>query len=193
MARRDSCLRRRATRLAAATRRFEHDWRRRGSTRWSSPRCRTCFYLTNFTGSSAIVVLTAGPLLFITDFRYVAALERTRGTASQCPGLELVRVDTSYDETLAFLLAGVSQGRVGFEAAHLTVARHQWLGSALARGGSGVSLVPTDGLVEHARVRKDPFEIATLREAAARLSAVATRMLDDVQRGRTEREVALGD
>jgi Xaa-Pro aminopeptidase len=148
------------------------------------------FYLTNFTGSAAIVVLTADDLFFVTDFRYVAALERTRGTASQCPGLELVRVDRSYDEALAFLLAGMSQGRVGFEAAHLTVARHQWLGSALARGGSGVSLVPTDGLVEQARVRKDPFEIAMLREAAARLSAVATRTLQDVPRGRTERDVA---
>jgi Xaa-Pro aminopeptidase len=60
----------------------------------------------------------------------------------------------------------------------------------LSRGGSGVSLAPTEGIVEHARARKDPFEIATLREAARRLSAVAASVVQDVQRGRTEREVA---
>ena len=54
-------------------------------------------YLTNFTGSSAIVVLTADRLHFITDFRYVTAIEAMRGTPHECPDLELVTVDGSYD------------------------------------------------------------------------------------------------
>ena len=57
-------------------------------------------YLTNFTGSSAIVVLTADRLHFITDFRYVTAIDGARGTPHECPGLELVTVDGSYDATL---------------------------------------------------------------------------------------------
>ena len=63
--------------------------------------------------------------------------------------------------------------RIGFEAAHLTVSRHTWLVDALARHGSPNALVATEGVVEHARVRKDDYEIATLREAARRLSSVA--------------------
>jgi Xaa-Pro aminopeptidase len=40
-------------------------------------------------------------------------------------------------------------------------------------------------------VRKDDYEIETLREAARRLSVVASSMFDGVRAGRTEREVAL--
>ena len=147
-------------------------------------------YLTNFTGSAGIVVLTADRLFFVTDFRYVAAIDRTRGTASECVGLELVRVGASYDEAVAALLAGMPKARAGFEATHLTVGRHQWLLASLARGESDVDLVATDGLVEQARIRKDAFEIETLREAARRLSAVAASVIPQVRRGRTEREVA---
>jgi Xaa-Pro aminopeptidase len=146
-------------------------------------------YLTNFTGSSAIVVLTADRVVFVTDFRYIAAIDRMRGTPSECPGLEIARVETSYDETLVAALDSMTGTRVGIEARHLTVGRYQWLESALETRGR-VSLVPTDGLIERARVRKDAFEIAVLREAAARLSTVADRVLREVRRGRSEREVA---
>ena len=51
--------------------------------------------------------------------------------------------------------------------------------------------MPTIGLVEGVRVRKDDHEIATVREAARMLSGVAVRIMADVRRGRTEREVAM--
>ena len=110
-------------------------------------------YLTNFGGSAAIVVLTPTRLFFITDFRYVAAIDATRGTPSECAGLELVRVDSSYDETLAASLGAMTGARVGFEAAHLTVGRHRWLESKLrAAGQTAPILVPTEGIVEAGRV-----------------------------------------
>ena len=149
-------------------------------------------YLTNFGGSAAIVVLTPTRLFFITDFRYVAAIDATRGTPSECAGLELVRVDSSYDETLAASLGAMTGARVGFEAAHLTVGRHRWLESKLrAAGQTAPILVPTEGIVEAGRVRKDAYEIATLREAARRLSAVVPGAFEEVRRGRRERDVAL--
>ena len=89
-------------------------------------------YLTNFGGSSAIVVLTADRLRFITDFRYLTAIDETRGTASECPGLELVRVDGRTTTRWRPLLAAMPRTRVGFEAAHLTVGRHHWLTASLA-------------------------------------------------------------
>jgi len=149
-------------------------------------------YLTNFDGSSAIVVLTAERLYFVTDFRYVTALEDTRATGHVCPGLELVKVDGSYDGTLAALLASFGATRIGFEAVHLTVSRHTWLAATL-RNTLAVppELVPTDGVVERLRARKDPYELETLREAARRLSAVANGVFEEVRRGRTERDVAL--
>ncbi len=147
-------------------------------------------YLTNFTGSSAIVVLTADRLEFLTDFRYVTA---TRELQRECTGLELVTVEGSYDAMLVERLAALPAGRVGIEAAHLTVARHVWLTRSLGAGNgvSAITLVPTEGIIERARVLKDSYEIATLREAARRLSTVAAGVLGEVRAGMTERELAL--
>ena len=155
-------------------------------------------YLTNFTGSAAIAVVTANRLYFLTDFRYATVIADTEGTAHQCPNLELVKVEGSYDATLAELLGSLTPSpaparamRIGFEAAHLTVSRHTWLLDALARHGSANQLVATEGIVERARVRKDDYEIATLREAARRLSRVAEHVITDVHAGQTERELAM--
>jgi len=71
--------------------------------------------------------------------------------------------------------------RVGFEAAHLSVSRHHWLESTMAPL-SAAELVPVEQLVEGLRVRKDDYEIATLREAARRLSIVAATVVLAVRR-----------
>ena len=149
-------------------------------------------YLTNFAGSSAILVVTPDRLVFITDFRYLTVLAEAAGTPHACPGIEIVTVEGSYDGTLATFLIGQKWRRIGFEAAHLTVDRYGWLTKTIAAAGPPVAeLVATERVVEKARVRKDAYEIATLREAARRLSAVASAMTADVRRGLTEREVAL--
>ena len=62
-------------------------------------------YLTNFDGSSAIAVVTAERVLFITDFRYLTTMSDIQGSPQSCPGLEVITVDESYDETLAATLA----------------------------------------------------------------------------------------
>ena len=148
-------------------------------------------YVTGFTGSSAIAVVTAERVYFLTDFRYVTTITATRGTPGECPSLELVTVDGSYDATLARLLGGNGWTRIGVEAAHLTLARHQWLTSSLASEASTAALVPTERIVERARMRKDEHEVATMREAARRLSEVAAVVLGLVRRGDSERDLAL--
>jgi Xaa-Pro aminopeptidase len=149
-------------------------------------------YLTNFTGSSAIVVLTADRLLFLTDSRYLTVMSQRRGQADECPDLELVPVEGSYDGKLAEVLTAHRWKRVGFEASDLSVSRHTWIAARLAGAGvDAVDLIPTEGVVERPRVIKDSYEIATLREAGRRLSRVAEQVRAEVRRGRTEREVAM--
>ena len=146
-------------------------------------------YLTNFTGSSAIVIVTADAVHFITDFRYVTAV---RGLQHDCPELRLVTVEGSYDTTLVGVLGSLPAARVGIEAAHLTLARHLWITSSLAKAtGERIVIVPTEGVVERERIRKDDYEIETLREAARRLSRVAAGVFGDVHAGETEQELAL--
>jgi Xaa-Pro aminopeptidase len=148
-------------------------------------------YLTNFTGSAGIVVLTAERLHFITDFRYISAVEATRDQQHGCPGLELVTVDASYDATLASLLQTMPSARVGFEAADLSVSRHDWLTSALGKAAAPPALIGVEGMVERARVVKDTYELKTLRTAAEMLSGVVPGAIEEVRRGRTERDIAL--
>jgi Xaa-Pro aminopeptidase len=176
-------------------------------------------YLTNFDGSSAIAVVTAERVLFITDSRYLTTMSGLLGSPQGCPGLELIKVDDSYDETLAATLATSSYRRVGFEAAHVSFSRHAWLttrvrltasakATAVRRSftrrrrktgitangvtpDSTVQLVQTAGIVESARVRKDHYEMEILREAADRLSAVARGLFPVIRSGMTERELAM--
>ncbi|MBZ5556892.1 MAG: Xaa-Pro peptidase family protein [Acidobacteriia bacterium] len=147
-------------------------------------------YLTNFTGSAAIVVVTAARVYVLTDFRYLTALAEASRTARACPDLEVIKVAGSYDGALADLLASQAFGRAGFEAADLTVARHAWLVEQLVRRGVTTEFVATEGIVESLRVRKDDHEIATLREAARRLSDVAKRVIEDARPGLSEAEFA---
>jgi Xaa-Pro aminopeptidase len=147
-------------------------------------------YLTNFTGSAAIVVVTADRVHFITDFRYVTALDAMQQSAQACPDLHLTVVEGAYDSTLVTLLTTLGISRVAFEAAHVTVSRYKWLTATLAQHAGAPELVPHDNVVERLRLRKDEYELSMLRESTRRLSAVANGVFSEVRRGRTEREVA---
>ena len=149
-------------------------------------------YLTNFTGSAAVVVVTPDKVNFITDFRYITAIDSLQKSPHSCPDLQLAVVEGTYESTLIGLIQALGLERLGFEASNLTVSRHSLLSAAFAAdGGMRPALVPTDQLVEAIRVRKDDDEIATLREAAARLSEVARGVFEEIGRGRTERDIAL--
>ena len=145
-------------------------------------------YLTNFTGSAAIVVLTGGRLHFLTDSRYQTAVASTRGTPFECPDQHVIIVEGSYDAAVAALLRQEGFPRIGFEGTHLTVSRLR--GLEALRGGATPALIPIDGLIESCRVVKDQYEIGVLREAGARLSEVAVQVLQTVRGGQSERELA---
>jgi len=147
-------------------------------------------WLTNFAGSSAIVVFTPDTLHFITDSRYTAAMSEMQQSASGCPGLQLSLVDGSYDATLSSLLAASGLARVGVEGAHLTVSRFNWLQTTLGSSG-GAALTPVDGIIERARVVKDAYEVECLRRGATMLSDVTRQVLAFAKAGMTERELAL--
>jgi Xaa-Pro aminopeptidase len=139
-------------------------------------------YLTGFTGSNALVLISPERRTFITDFRYVeqAAAE----------------VDPSFDRLLARaelidLLDEVvpdSGARLGFEDAHVSVRQH---GELAERLGSRAELVATSGLVEGLRAVKDAHEIASIKAAAALADSAFEELIGGGLAGRTEREAAI--
>ena len=154
-------------------------------------------YLSGFSGSAGLVVLTLDRLYLLVDFRYSAAVHQAARAGALAPSLVAIQVEGSYDRHLVAFLAEHRFARLGFEAQHLTVGRFDWLRHALAAvpgpvsGAAPAEWVPIDDAVEQSRLRKDVHEIARLREAARRLSGVASGVVAEIVRaGRTEIEIA---
>ena len=143
------------------------------------------FYLTNVRASAGMVVVTAEGAILIADFRYITAVELVLGSDAAPRGVEAVLVEESSDETLRNVLGRVGGKRIGVEAEHVSVRRWQWLVRTVE-----AELVPTENLVERARMLKDPYEVDTLRTAAALLARAVSAVLELVQAGRSEREIA---
>ena len=156
-------------------------------------------YLTGFSGSAGIVVLTGDRCGLVVDFRYVTAARACLGSEPDLKdAVELVVPPESYDETLIARLRATGAHRIGIEAAWMSVSRFNRLSAGLAAASltplvpSEVCpvLVPTERVIERARLIKDDQEIATLREAARRLAAAAAEVPAFVRPGRTEVEIA---
>jgi len=147
-------------------------------------------YLSNHAGSAGILVLARDAVHLIVDFRYREAVERLQSSPQACPQLRVWPVPDSYDEALVECLVTGEAARVGFEAAHVSVARHAWLERTLHARAPGIELLPTEQIVESARAIKDAFELSTIRDAASRLTPVAERALAAARAGARERDVA---
>jgi len=147
-------------------------------------------YLSNHAGTAGILVMTRDAVHLLIDFRYQEAVRALQASASACPQLRVWEVPASYEEALIGCLAEIGVTTVGFEAAHVTVARYEWWRETIAGRGLDITLRSTERIVEQARMIKDAAEIAILREAAARLGRVVPVALSAVQAGRTERSIA---
>ena len=147
-------------------------------------------YLSNHVGTAGILVLTREGLHLLVDFRYQESVRALQESAAACPGLRVWDVPASYEEALVACLAEMGAATVGFEAAHVSVARHEWWRETIAARGLDIALRSTERIVEQARMIKDASEIATLRDAAARLDQVMPAVLAAVRAGETERRIA---
>jgi Xaa-Pro aminopeptidase len=138
-------------------------------------------YLTGYVGSSATAVLGPADAAVLTDSRYtVSAREEVVGAEVVITGRDPLA------GLVARLEALPREARIGIEAEHLSLARHQRLAEALP----GRELVPTTGVVEAMRLIKDPDEVDAIRRAAAVADEALAAVLETPLAGRTERDVA---
>jgi len=147
-------------------------------------------YLSNHAGTSGILVMTPEAVHLLIDFRYQESVRALQDSPAACPGLRVWDVPASYEEALIACLAEIGAATVGFEAAHVTVARHEWWRETIAARVLDIALRSTERVVEQARMIKDASEIETLRDAAGRLDQVMPGVLASVRAGVTERHVA---
>jgi len=148
-------------------------------------------YLSNHAGTAGTFVLTPDAAHLLIDFRYQESVRVTQSSEAACPNLRIWPVPASYDEALLDMLGAPGMPtRLGIEAAHMTVARKEWLERTSAARGLAVSWNSTERIVEQLRLIKGASEVAALREAAARLAHVADSAFRSIKAGIIERDVA---
>jgi len=133
-------------------------------------------YLTGFTGSAALLLVTADDALFVTDGRYADQAPAQLGAAGVAARVEVT------SERQREIIAGAASGAslVGLEADHVSWAAHD---RYAADWFAGSALVATSALVEDLRLVKDPGEIDRIRLACR----IADDALADVRGALAER------
>ncbi|AJH78967.1 M24 family metallopeptidase [Heyndrickxia coagulans] len=136
-------------------------------------------YMSNFTGTTGIVLISGEAAKFITDFRYVEQASK------ECEGYEIVQHQGPVEQEVAKQVEAMGIKRLGFEQDHMSYALFKTYEGLL-----DAELVPVSGLVENLRLIKTDEEIKILKEAADIADAAFKHILDFLKPGVTELEVS---
>ena len=139
-------------------------------------------YLTGFSGSAALVAVTRGDVLLVTDFRYD---EQARAEAGAVARVE-VESTSVWDRFFKELATLGPLAALGYEGHALTVQDAE----RFTQAGQAWRWTATKDLVERLRAAKGPGEVAAIRSAAELAGAALRDTVPQVRVGMTELEVA---
>ena len=142
-------------------------------------------YLTGFTGSSAMLLVTDDALVFTSDGRYRTQAGEQLAQSHVDARIEIGATLAGQRDALAAALPSAT--RVGLEAHAVTWAQQREFAHVL----DGRELVPTDGIVERVRRVKEPAEVARIRAACAIADDALGSLLPRLAERPTERDFAL--
>jgi Xaa-Pro aminopeptidase len=141
-------------------------------------------YLTGFSGSAAILVITDTELVLLTDFRYSVQ------AAAEVKDLARVIIEpTSLWSRLWTVLPQLGAlDQIGFESAHLTYGDFQRLVDS-QRDMTRWQWRPTANVVELLRGAKDECEVTAIRTAVGIAECALERAVAALRAGMTEFEI----
>lgn len=137
-------------------------------------------WLTGFSGTAGILLLTADRCLLVTDFRYAEQAAAEAGGAA-----EVVIERASVWGRVEREARGLGPCRLGFEA-HVMAVRE----AGRLDGWEGVTPVPLVETVEAHRASKDANELALIRQAAGVAQRALDEVLPTIRAGERELDVA---
>lgn len=138
-------------------------------------------YLTQFTGTYGVVLISRDQAKLLTDFRYTV---QAKAQATDFEIVFLPAKESVYSE-VARLAGEMGIAKLGFEEDHLSVAVHRKYAEA-----AKAELVPTAGVVEGLRMIKTPDELARIKTAAQIADAAFAHILTILRPGMTELTVS---
>ncbi len=142
---------------------------------------RNIRYLCGFSGTDGVLLVSQDRAWFLCDSRYTAqaAEEVQNAEIRECAP---IRIDT-----VAALAQEYGLGRIGFEAAHTTVAAFRRMSEKL----TGVELVELGSNLDEIRICKDAAELEQLSSVATLSSLSLTAVLENIKPGVREVDIAL--
>ena len=129
-------------------------------------------YLTGFSGSAGVVVVSEKDTLLTTDGRYRTQSAEQLAAAGVDALVTITIGDAQSQRDAVAAAVGSAGGRIGLEADNVTWSSQRRWAELLEQAGS---LVPTTGVVEALRQVKDDGEIARMGRAAAIADAALAR------------------
>jgi Xaa-Pro aminopeptidase len=136
-------------------------------------------YLTGFTGTAGVAIVSGNDAKFITDFRYVEQAE------TETEGFEIVQHTTAIHEEVAKQAKEMGLKRIGFEKDHLTYGQYDTYKKSFEMG-----FVPVSGLVEKLRLFKTPEELKVIQKAVDIADAAFTHIQSFIRPGVREIDVS---
>lgn len=136
-------------------------------------------YMTGFTGSAGVAVISAEDAVFITDFRY------TEQAAKQVQGFRIVQHEKTIIEEVANQVEQMKIKTLGFEKDNVSFGTYE-----LYNDKVDAELKAVSGVVEKLRMVKTPDEIEILKQAAKIADDAFAYICTFIKPGVTELEVS---
>ncbi len=136
-------------------------------------------YLSGFTGSSGVIIITANQAFFLTDSRYAEQSKNEVG------GLK-IKIYKKQIEDVACLINKLKPGRIGFEAKGLVYETYRRLKALI----HGKRLTPVSEDIYRIRARKDTGELKLIKKAISLSSVGFNAAMNRIAPGALECEAA---
>lgn len=136
-------------------------------------------YVTGFTGTAGVAIISKNEDLFITDFRYIEQ------ATEQAKEFTIVEHKQAIEKEINKQLKNLGIHKLGFEEDDITYATFKQFQHHFT-----VDLIPVSGLIEEIRLIKSPEEISVLKQAAEIADHAYTHIQSYIKQGVREIEIA---
>lgn len=136
-------------------------------------------FITGFTGTAGLALITPNDAWFITDFRY------TEQAGEQVKEFKVVQAQKGLLDEVARIVQEAAVERLAFEQDYMTFATYSQYQDKLS-----ATLEPVSGLIEQLRMVKAPGEIDVLKAAAKIADDAFEHICTYIKPGMTELQVS---
>lgn len=138
------------------------------------------FYLTSFTGSRGLVLITKNQAYFYTDFRYIEYAKKIVPKT-----FKVVQIDKQWKKDWPILLKKLKIKSFGIEENHFTL--KQYLD--LKKISKNVKIKESNNIIEDLREIKNPKELELIKKSQEINEKVLKEVIKAIKQGISEKEI----